>query len=351
MDISQTSLKLALNETVKGQDKYTALLAALITKQWIKSNNPDINFGCSERCLIIGRTGNGKTFSIRQLEKILAHKFSFVFLNMSEITGSGWKGENLSEFKHKIIAAWKKQIDYILLERGLSMPLPSGDFKYIANAALKRVVIVGDEFDKIIQPLDEFTGNKAALQNDLLIFTENYEVEIKDYSVTGSLSDSLIIFLGAFDEIYKLKDAPTKHNIGFTEVDLKVKEETEDKLIELGMKRELLGRITAIIHLNELSNADLLSIIKGDIKLKGFALEAKSLGYTVMIHDDFYSSAINKVKDLKLGARSISHILNSYLLECFQELPYLDDKLVPLRDIGTLPGQQMAKERKNEQSN
>ncbi len=358
MNIGSYEIKEKLKEVIKGQDEYISLLSTLVLRQNIHINNTYLSFEGASRVLVMGQTGSGKTCTIKNLEKILDNNYSIVFLNMSELTGSGWKGPNIDSIIAKILLAWKKQLDILLNKHNISVTsVNANEIQLYSLVALRQVVLVLDEFDKIIIPVSEHSENKKALQEDLLHFMEDYRIYTNygpyALNLEASLLNCIMIFMGAFENLQRRQEKQV-FSAGFTpppslnenKIDLK------DFLISEGMKTELLGRFNYIFKLNVLSKEVLLQIVKSSPKLKQFSAEMQALGYTVLIHEDFFQSIYNKLTNLKLGARELNEVLDGYLLRCFEFLSEYNLKLIPLKDIEILPHEQLKRElNKKEMSN
>lgn len=206
LDVFQTELK----KIVKGQDNACDVISTSIYKYLLKRHGRDhgIFFNTSSTLLLIGSTGCGKTFLVNQASELLG--IPILEIQSKEISqGGSWHGESLKK----------------LIEK---------------HQTFGRGIIYIDEFDKIVQPLQNDGQNyNQTIQNSILKVIEGISLE-----TFVDTSQFLFIFSGAFIDLQL-----TSTQIGFG--NQSENKHLEQALIEYGMLPELLGRIQEICILND----------------------------------------------------------------------------------------------------
>jgi len=218
--------------------------------------------------ILTGESGSGKTFTINNLS--VKYKMNFIEVNAAQLTKEGTSGNSLS--------------------KALS-PL--------ANTQKQLTVVFVDEFDKLF-----ISGNSndssahestTGVQNEFLKVLESRTTQVfGDYGkyVSVPVNNVLFVFAGAFNN----------------EEDI-----TLDRLREIGLKTEFLGRVGLIYNTKPLTLEDLNRIVdKSDLLDK----------YCKLFNEDFEKVSlyikgyIKKFFDKNtLGARMINTLIQQYFIK------------------------------------
>jgi ATP-dependent protease Clp ATPase subunit len=218
--------------------------------------------------ILTGESGSGKTFTINNLA--VKYKMNFIEINAAQLTKEGVSGNSLSKALTPLL-----------------------------NLQKQLTVIFVDEFDKLF-----ISGNSndssahestTGVQNEFLKLLEGRVTQVfGDYGkyVSVPLDKVLFIFAGAFNN---------EENI------------TLDRLREIGVKTEFLGRVGLIYNTKPLSLEDLFAIVdKSDLLNK----------YCKLFNADFEEVSlyikgyIQKFFDKNtLGARMINTLIQQYFIK------------------------------------
>lgn len=228
----------------------------------------------SSECLIrphfilTGESGSGKTFTIKTLTQKL--ELGFLEINAAQLTKEGTSGNSVSKALSPLIQ--------------------------IGN---RPTVVFVDEFDKLF-----ISGNSnsslahettTGVQNEFLKALESDSISVfHDYGkyINTSAKNTLFVFAGAFNN----------------EQDINI-----DRLRELGVKTEFLGRVGLVYNTKPLSIDDLYSIVDNsellNNYLKLFEEDREAVIYKLKAH-------IKKTFDNNsLGARLVNTLINQYFIK------------------------------------
>lgn len=280
-----------LSQVIISQDQ--ALKAVLLT---IRNNieKADENWKINN-ILLIGPTGVGKTLMVHEIAKIL--NVPFVSIDSSNYTPTGYVGSCFVECLESLYLKAK------------------GDLKL----AQKGIVFI-DEFDKIAIGNSQDYVRTVGVQDALLTMVEGHEYNLtigKDKNIVPfNTSKVTFIASGAFEKITTPK---LQNMIGFNSSDAKpynYKNDIDGKLINYGMKGELVGRFVKVL-LNSLTVEDIVKIIlsKGCIfnyYLKFFSDYNIQFEYT----NDFIFALAKYSMTKNGGARGIDQVIEEVFQEC-----------------------------------
>jgi len=218
--------------------------------------------------ILTGESGSGKTFAINNLA--VKYKMNFIEINAAQLTKEGVSGNSLSKALTPLL-----------------------------NLQKQLTVIFVDEFDKLF--ISGNSNDSAAhestvgVQNEFLKLLEGRVTQVfGDYGkyVSVPLDKVLFIFAGAFNN---------EENI------------TLDRLREIGVKTEFLGRVGLIYNTKPLTLDDLFAIVdKSDLldkycKLFNADFEEVSLYIKAYIQKFFDKNT--------LGARMINTLIQQYFIK------------------------------------
>lgn len=218
--------------------------------------------------ILTGESGSGKTFTINNLA--VKYKMNFIEINGAQLTKEGVSGNSLSKALTPLL-----------------------------NLQKQLTVIFVDEFDKLFisgnsndsQAHESTTG----VQNEFLKLLEGRVTQVfGDYGkyVSVPLEKVLFIFAGAFNN---------EENI------------TLDRLREIGVKTEFLGRVGLIYNTKPLTIDDLFIIVDNSDLLTKYCKLFDSDKETVSLYIKGY---IQKFFDKNtLGARMINTLIQQYFIK------------------------------------
>jgi ATP-dependent protease Clp ATPase subunit len=217
--------------------------------------------------ILTGESGSGKTFTISQLAT--KYKMNFLEVNGAQITKEGTSGNSLS-----------KCLSPLMNYKGLT-------------------VVLVDEFDKLF-----ISGNSndscahestTGVQNEFLKLLEGRVTQVfGDYGkyVPVSLDNVLFIFAGAFNN---------------------EKDITIDRLREIGLKTEFLGRVGLVYNTKPLTFEDLCNIVDKSDLLNKYCLLFDHDFETVSLYIKGYVKQFYEKNTL--GARMINTLIQQYFIK------------------------------------
>ncbi|MBR4111164.1 MAG: AAA family ATPase [Clostridia bacterium] len=233
--------------------------------------------------LLIGNTGTGKTFLATTVAK--AMKLPYAISNATSITSAGYIGakvENLLESLYR--------------NAGCNLDLAENGIVILDEVDKKRVTPDGNGRD--------VTGR--AVQEELLKILEPSDVYLKEFDITFNTRNLTVILMGAFvglDEV--IKKRMHKKVIGFRaeeEVAQDI-EVTPDDLINYGFIPEFVGRIPAVISLNNLTKDVIIDIIYSLISKLNLFFKTKDVD--LIIDDRFIDTLAEDIMKSSTGARDV----------------------------------------------
>lgn len=223
-------IKKKLDEYVVGQEEAKKVLSVAAFNHIRRILNPEKMIAKSN-VLMIGPTGTGKTYLSKKLSEIL--DIPMITFDATSLTATGWRGNEITD----II--------------GALMTKTGHDIKKCEKA-----IIHIDEIDKIASVEMELRDiNGKEVQQMLLKFIEGAEVQCAGKEI--NTENILFIISGAFE---KLEDIKKNNTIGF-QVEAENERNLVESLIKFGMLREFVGRFSAITHLEEHTKENLKKIL------------------------------------------------------------------------------------------
>ena len=253
----------------------------------------------SQHAIMVAPTGVGKTYLLRHIAVVCG--VNLIVMDGSSVTREGWKGPS---FGQQLLAAKQAAKD--------------------ADAFARSVLFV-DEADKMRLCRQEHADSNV-MDNFLQLFNGGevvVETEGKQVD-TIDVSRFTIIMGGAFaglEDIIRARLMP-KASIGFgggNDSDVVLNERkilhyaTPDDLQAYGIKKELIGRIGSILHIDPLEVEDyrrLLTAEKGSVQAnyRNFFFHGFGVGFEVA--DEAVQRIAEECTKVTTGARAVTPIVN-----------------------------------------
>lgn len=334
--LTPSQIKKELDRYIIGQDQAKKSMAVAIYNHYIRINqntyaddSSNIEIEKSNICLL-GPTGTGKTEIARSIAKLL--DVPFAIADATTLTQAGYVGEDIESILTRVLQ----------------------NCNYDVSRAEHSIIFI-DEIDKIAKSSDNKSITRdvsgEGVQQGLLKMLEGTIAMVppeggrkhpEQKLIRINTKNILFIVAGAFvgiDQIVKkrLNESSPKTQIGFGSVYAKKEEEVSDKylesvtpedLIKFGMIPELIGRLPVITHTNYLSKSALKRIIaepeNSIVKQYDSILSFSNCG--LELTNGALDVIVEKVEELKTGARGIRSVFETLLDDILFEAPDKDKK-------------------------
>ena len=316
-------IKEFLDDYVIGQDMAKIRLAVAVYNHYkritqkVEEDNIEIE---KSNCLLLGKTGTGKTMLARTIAKMLNVPFTIV--DATVLTEAGYVGEDVESIISRLLQAADYNVERA--EHG---------------------IIFIDEIDKISRKSDNPSITRdvsgEGVQQGLLKLLEGSKVLVAPEGgrkhpdqkmIEVDTTNILFICGGAFEGIErKIAMRLNRHAVGFTE-QLKreqIKDENMLKYItpadlrSFGLIPEIIGRLPVITYLDDLDAEALKRILiepKNAI-IKQYIKLFKIDGITLHIDEDVYQYIVDKAIENKLGARGLRGITENIMTQAMFDMP------------------------------
>lgn len=304
-NINLKRLRKTVNKSIISQQKAVDDVTRTIITNFL-SNNPKHK----SHILIAGPTGTGKT----EIMNIIARELNVpVFkADATAYTKEGYVGKSVYSMLEGLITAADDDIE-----------------------AAQNGILIVDEIDKKLTDTTGPTGYDVLYSMLKMMDREKIELDIGGpfdaRTVLFDTSNLTIVFMGAFEGLYKNKTSENK-SLGFNNSidssnisDVKI---TNEDLIKYGVPSEFLGRIGTVTYTNYLDKSDMIKILtKSDISQLNLTREyLYDLGIDFKCTKGYIDEVATKTIKLGTGARGLKNIVLSTLADVYDDV-LIDKKI------------------------
>lgn len=282
-------------ECIVGQDKQVRQIITAIYRT-IEFENMKTNL------LVIGNSGTGKTETVTQIAKRL--NIPYTIEDATKYTKEGYYGNDVENMISNLLDNANQNVE-----------------------RAQHGIIIIDEIDKKAGHADHDISGTDVLKSLLKIIEGttikmyNPEDPYSDEKINFNTKDIVIIFLGAFSGLEKIRDKRLNSTpLGFSS---KTRESETTKprylkkdLVEYGMPEEFVGRIDTIIEMNKLNKENLVTILEAS-RLSIFRIyeaELEKKGIVLDYNPKLFEAIAEESLALDTGARELKNTVN-YVFE------------------------------------
>jgi ATP-dependent Clp protease ATP-binding subunit ClpX len=320
VELSPSMIVDELNKHVIGQEDAKKILSVAAYNHNIMSNSEKPEEFSKSNVLLLGPSGSGKTLLCQILSKILHIPFSIS--DATSLTETGYVGDDVDTIITSLIEQANGDVE--LAEKG---------------------IIYIDEIDKIAaKPIGTRDISGGSVQAALLkiiegtvmyappTFNKGGSASSPSTKVKFDTSKLLFIFGGSFQGLDKIiSKRVSKAGIGFKsnvtskdiDSDAMLSQVSTLDLIEFGMVREFIGRISFTAALNELTEKELISILtetENSLTSQFKSIFAKK-GVSLIFDKKALGKIASKAIGENTGARGLRSILNDILINPMFDIP------------------------------
>lgn len=269
--------------------------------------------------LMIGPTGSGKTYLVRNLARLL--QVPMAITDATTLTEAGYIGDDVESVLSKLLADADNDVE-----------------------AAEHGIVFIDEIDKIGKKKNTHSRDVSgeAVQQGLLKLLEGSEVEVpvgatsKNAMVPmATINTRNILFIcgGAFPDLADIikRRLNKQAAIGF-KADLKDKYDNDKKIFskvstedlrEYGMIPEFIGRLPIVFAVDELDKEMLIKVLSEpkNAILKQYERLLELDEVKLEFSDDAKEVIAERALERKTGARALRAIIEEFMLDIMYEIP------------------------------
>jgi ATP-dependent Clp protease ATP-binding subunit ClpX len=304
---SNSEIYRQLSEYVSGHDEAKKALIALLnrskmryTQRWGKEMHKDYLLQTS-KVLLIGASGTGKTHLVESLSQIV--QFPLLKLDATKLNPTGASGGVKEEDLRKMIVDNAK----ICFERSPSV-------YFSIDGAVDQTVVFIDEIDKLGDSFDSSGKWNDHVQSNFLTMFDN----------KSEFAGVSFVFAGAFTSITNSEKISS--SIGFMrdEKQTSNKDSLEERIVKAGLLPEIVGRMTAIVQLDNFTKDEYRSILLERLLPK----KQQDLAHFGVFDVDLDDEKVEEIIDIAVGSnqgvRSLQRQLDKIFLDI--EFNYEEDR-------------------------
>jgi ATP-dependent Clp protease ATP-binding subunit ClpX len=320
--LSPKKIKSHLDKYVIGQEKAKRVLSVVVNnhyKRLLLQSSGEIKEG-KTNLLMIGPTSSGKTLLIKVLQKMMAvHGIPVAFADATTLTEAGYVGDDVETIILRLLQETNFNVEKA--RRGIVFIDEIDKIALKAGGASMTRDVSGEGVQQALLGL--LQGKVASVS------VQGGRKQPGQETVQVDTSDILFICAGAFSGLEEIIDNREHvEKIGFHGmVKAPKKEKSYDKvetedLIKYGMIPEFIGRLPVIVTLNELTENELVEVLKTPknalIKQYEELLQVNDAQLTIT--EDALHEIARKTIQKQVSARGLKGVIESILQDTMFEL-------------------------------